>query len=462
MAQIQHLAALCTVLLLAGCNTPDWIGGDEEDAPLEGRRISVLAHRTALKQDMAMQTIAVQLPSVQTNKHWNLQRTAAVLHPALSSSLDTSNSVSAVDGADDDAPELTSAPIVADGKIFTLGADGVISTRNAGAIDQVIWEASLPQEEETSDMFGFGIIERTGKKPFLGGNIAYAKGRLYLAATHGQIAAFNAKSGEVVWSQSLNLPIKSSPIIHDGRLFVITSSNRLYALDSGNGNMLWTHSGVAETTSMHGAPSPAVQDNIVVVPYSSGEVHALDTTTGKVIWSDVLGTATYRKHSSIVLSDISANPVISHGKVYVVSHDGVLVALDLATGNRLWTQDIASTQTPWVAGNFLFIFTSDYQLVCVHTPDGKIKWISEFPTHTIARIAWSDGEKGDKITWSGPILAQERLLVAGSHGKLSIISPYSGKEMGTIDIPEETFLPPVVANKTLYILSNDGELMATR
>ncbi|MFQ5620201.1 MAG: pyrrolo-quinoline quinone, partial [Rhodospirillales bacterium] len=64
--------------------------------------------------------------------------------------------------------------------------------------------------------------------------------------------------------------------------------------------------------------------------------------------------------------------------------------------------------------------------------------------------------------WSGPILAGDRLILAGSHGAVLSVSPYTGRILGTEDMPDGIPVAPVAANGSVYFLSNDAELLAYR
>ena len=68
----------------------------------------------------------------------------------------------------------------------------------------------------------------------------------------------------------------------------------------------------------------------------------------------------------------------------------------------------------------------------------------------------------DPIIWTGPILVSDRLIVAGSHGKALAISPYSGRILGSIELPSGVSVPPIVAGGTVYFLADDAELVAYR
>ena len=53
-----------------------------------------------------------------------------------------------------------------------------------------------------------------------------------------------------------------------------------------------------------------------------------------------------------------------------------MAAFDLERGAREWTADVTSTQTPWVAGNFLFVLTERGEVVCLVDQGGRIRWVS--------------------------------------------------------------------------------------
>jgi hypothetical protein len=73
-----------------------------------------------------------------------------------------------------------------------------------------------------------------------------------------------------------------------------------------------------------------------------------------------------------------------------------------------------------------------------------------------------DEKKHKPVLWSGPVLAGDRLLVAGTTGDLLALSPYSGEILGKIDVRDAVRLAPVIANRTIYLLTDSGRLIALR
>jgi outer membrane protein assembly factor BamB len=133
-----------------------------------------------------------------------------------------------------------------------------------------------------------------------------------------------------------------------------------------------------------------------------------------------------------------------------------MAALELATGQRVWERNFAGTQTPWVAGDFIYAVTLEGEVVCITRGEGKIRWVLQLQRYLKPK------KKEDPVVWAGPVLASDRLLIAGSSKELISVSPYTGKELSRVKIGAPAYLAPVVANKTVYLLTDDGKLSAWR
>ena len=157
------------------------------------------------------------------------------------------------------------------------------------------------------------------------------------------------------------------------------------------------------------------------------------------------------------LSDIDADPVIDQGRVYAVGQGGRMVALELATGQRLWEQNFAGISTPWIAGEWLFVVTDDAKLICLARSNGKARWIAQLPRFTNVKK-----NKGNQITWYGPVLAGNRLVLTNSRGNIVFASPNDGSVTGTIGTKAPFTLPPIVVNSTIYTLDQRGRISAYR
>lgn len=71
-------------------------------------------------------------------------------------------------------------------------------------------------------------------------------------------------------------------------------------------------------------------------------------------------------------------------------------------------------------------------------------------------------KKKDPIRWSGPVLVGDRLVLVGSHGEILTASPYTGEPLGRMEAPDRILMSPVVADGTIYFLTDDADLIAYR
>ena len=433
--------ALALVLAVAGCESYNPFGSKEEPK-LEGERIAVLLENPDIEPDPLIADLDVVLPAPQTNADWPQSGgvpSHVMNHLALA---DAPKEVweRSIGSGSSSTRRLLASPVVADGVVYTMDSQSEVRAFSAEDGDR-LWSVDVSDDQD--------------EEGDLGGGIAYDKGRLYVATGFAQVIALDAETGDVIWRERAFAPLRSAPTIADGRVFALTIDNRLLALSAEDGRTLWTHTGIAEVAGILGGASPAVFEDTVVVPHSSGEIFALRTDTGRALWSDSLA-AVRRADPVSPLADIRSNPVIDGGLVFAVSHSGRMVAIDMRTGGRVWEKQVGGIQAPWVAGDYLYVVTQEGMVLCLAKANGRIRWVRELPR-------WQDEEaKEGAILWAGPVLAGDRLILAGSQGEALSISPYTGEVLGKLELPDDVLIAPIVANGTVYFLTDDAELVALR
>ncbi|MFP6735815.1 MAG: PQQ-binding-like beta-propeller repeat protein [Rhodospirillales bacterium] len=436
-----HPAAsvLVLALALAGCDT---FLGSPEKPPLPGERISILLHQQTLSPDANVEGRKIQLPAPQANESWPQAggfTNHAMHHLQIGQDLKRVWTISVGEG-NTDSEKITSQPIVGGGMVFVIDSESQLGAFDAKTGDDV-WQVELPPEEEDDGFFG--------------GGLAYEAGRVFATTGFGEVIALEAKTGKILWRRGLSAPMRSAPTVRDNRVYALTATNKLFALDGDTGETIWSHSGIEEATNLLGGGSPAVDAGVIVVPYSSGEIFALRIENGQELWSDSLSDAR-RVQGAISISAIRGRPIIDRGLVFAVSNSGLLVAINLRTGRRLWDRSVGSIESPWIAGDYLYVLSDDSELIAFDRRNGQINWVTGMPQ-------WEDPEDKDgRIDWTGPILASDRLILANTLGKAYSVSPYTGHILGKVDVPDGVSITPIVAQKTLYILTDDAELVAYR
>jgi outer membrane protein assembly factor BamB len=426
---------------LAGCAL---FGRSDHGEKLPGKRYSVLTLENQIEADPALASLPVTLPPPVENSDWTQPGgtpSGDFAHLALGQQLNIAWTVKVGEGKAGTS-RIVAPPIVAGGKVFTLDAHGSVTAVDAKTGSK-LWTRKLAPKTEDP-------------KAGYGGGLAYADGRIFVSSGFGAAVALDSASGKEIWRHSIGVPLRAAPVANEGHLFVLTDDNQIYALATSDGHEEWNYQGIVEPARLLSDPSVAVERDTVIVPFSSGEVFALRVENGGVLWSDSL-TRTGPQTSLSTLSDIAGRPVIDRGLVYAVSHSGRMAAIDIRSGERQWALNLASADAPWAAGDFVYVITVDNEIVCLTRDSGKVKWVGQLARYEKPK------DKEDPIEWTGPVLAGGRLIAVSSRGQILSISPLTGKPLGApIDLKTGTFVSPVVAGRTLYILTGDARLIAFR
>jgi len=432
------LTALC-VLALAGCGNNGALIG----STVKGDRIAVMDEKKSVEPDKDLNSFHVELSESVANVNWP-QAGYDPLHilpnSALSEHPKESWSSSIGDGSSSDF-KLLARPVVNNGTVFTMDAQGLVRAFDVKDGDRKWSFDTTPQDSDNNA---------------IGGGIGADGDAVFVTTGFGEVIALGAGDGKIRWRKSLGNPLRAAPTIADGKVYVVSIDNQLSALDAHSGDVLWHHNGIAESATLMGASNPAVTGDSVVVAYSSGEIFNLRAENGRVSWNYGLTTPT-QVGALPAIADIRGLPVIDRGHVIAISHSGRIASIDHRTGDRDWESDVGGINTPVVSGNMIFVLNNDGQLVALLRETGRVLWIQQ-----LQKIEDPSDHDSDPVYWTGPSLGNNVLWLTNSLGQLVSFSPQDGSLLTTIDIDEPSFIPPIIAGNVIYVVTDNGELMALR
>ena len=437
---IRVAVTMAAMVAASGCSI--FNKGKGPSTPVLGERIAVLSSESGAEVDPAIAAQPINLPPPVANTEWTQSGGSASKSLGQLALGGGARIFSVQAGRGSSlAARLASAPIVANGRVYTIDTMGSVRAFNAST-GAPVWTAQTPSD-------------RGADASLYGGGIAYDNGHVFASNGLGYVVSLNAGTGALEWQVRPGGPLRGAPAVSGGALYVISQDNQIFSLNQANGATNWNAAASLEVAGVFGSASPAIGQGTVVAGFSSGELNAYRYENGRQVWQDTLQRTSIRT-SVASLADVDADPVIDNGQVFAVGQGGRMVALDLITGQRLWELNIAGIDTPWVAGEWIYVITDDAKLLCIARSNGHIRWINQLPEFLKAK------SKRGEIEYSGPVLAGNRLIVTGSTGALIYVNPTTGAFQGQVDLGTSISLPPVVANSTLYILDDRGQLHAYR
>ncbi len=440
-ARAALLAGLAAASL-TGCKGGLFGGGDEKTTPTIGNRTPILSRiESGAEVDPALAGISVVLPPQRTNPEWGQTGGAASKsygHLALSEN-PTKVWTASVAGSSN-RMRLASAPVVGSGKLFATGTDGVIVAFDK-ATGAKLWTRG--EDDMTKDQAPSAF----------GGGVSYEAGKLYATNGVGDVKAVNAETGEVLWKVKPAGPMRGSPTIAFGQLFVMTQDNQIISLNINDGSLMWDESGSNTQSGVFGVAAPAAGQGTIVAGYSSGELSAYRYENGRTLWSDALARTNISTTVGSI-TDIDADPIVDSGRVYALGQGGRMAAYELVTGQRIWELNLAGISTPAIAGEWIFTLTDDARLLAIARSSGRVRWITQLQRYK------DEKDKEGPIFWTGPVLAGGHLWVASSRGEMWKISAGEGSASLFADIGQPVSLPPLVADGMLYLMDDAGTIHA--
>ncbi len=297
---------------------------------------------------------------------------------------------------------------------------------------------------------------------FIEASPSVADGRVYIGSTDNHLYALDIETGEPLWSFQAESWFESSAAVHDGVVYVGSNDSNLYALDAETGEKIWVYRAKYGIRS-----SPAVAGGRVY--FASGEymVYAVDAQTGELEW----------QHETE--GHVLASPVVHNGLLFVGDSDSYFYVLDAITGRlRLKFDAYGNTRgSAVVAGDRAYFASTRGYLFCIDSMARS--WPNEHPTRNFLlkfylqslsivppdwlipprQTGYLWALKLDGVTYSSPVIDKETLYV-GSSNKLVAVDLSSHEKTWVFTGGDTIRSSPALAGGVLFVGCNDGNLYA--
>jgi len=155
-------------------------------------------------------------------------------------------------------------------------------------------------------------------------------------STLTQISTRTVKNLGGAWMAALPERADATPLVHGGRLFVVTNNGQILAFNPGTGAPLWTFK---PEVGFGGRRGVGIGGGLLYAGLRDSNVIAISETTGQVVW-------TYRHGPDIPSQGMSSAPAYGNGVVVAVVSlgdnflRGRAIGIDATSGKQLWSWDV--------------------------------------------------------------------------------------------------------------------------
>ncbi len=316
---------------------------------------------------------------------------------------------------------------------------------------------------------------------------AYDSGRVYAADYRGNIIAVDAESGKKLWQVESELPLSSGPSVANDFLFIGTLEGEIYAYSNEDGSLRWKARLSSEVLAL-----PVLHNGIVVARSIDGRVFGFNAETGARVW--VYDT-------SVPLLSLRGNstPAVRAGVAYIGYDGGDLVSIRVSDGSVGWQVQVAESEGRTelerlvdIDGNMAMVASDIYvasyknRMGAVASESGRLLWFKDVGTTSglvvdRTNLALSDAEgnlwvldrRNGATEWKQDILLNRGLtrpafydnyvIVGDQDGYLHWFQVADGTLVARNRVDNDGFAAaPMVIGNTVYVLANNGDLVAYR
>lgn len=273
--------------------------------------------------------------------------------------------------------------------------------------------------------------------PVYGGLAFDAANKLVVVATDsGKVTALRAADGTAAWSADVGAPIRATPTIRAGALYVATDK-ALLKLDAATGKRRWSApigAGRAQRFELndpnsrwdHYSSSAFVDGGAVYVGSRDGCVYRFKAGSGTKL-------GTY-----CAADMVTATPLVDGRRLYFASFDKNVYAADIASGKVLWKRDMHG-EVPRdlaLAGDKVMAGSRSYDLTALDKRTGVPSWNRYY------WFSWVD---------SPPNIVGGTAYVGSSDSlRVYALDAASGRKRWESRVPGWTWAKPAVGKSTIY------------
>jgi outer membrane protein assembly factor BamB len=179
-------------------------------------------------------------------------------------------------------------------------------------------------------LWSFAAGDNIATRPAVAGNVVIFGGE------DRAVYGLDVASGRMAWKRPFETggPVVSSPVVAGDVVLIGADDGQVYGLDPASGEERWSPFAAEDAIE---APL-VLADDTVYVASRDGQVYGLDPASGEETWRARAG------------NPLRTAPAVGAERAFVVDELGILKALELASGRRLWLSDQGFVGPPLLVG----------------------------------------------------------------------------------------------------------------
>ncbi len=270
---------------------------------------------------------------------------------------------------------------------------------------------------------------------------------LFIGTLEGEVYAYSNEDGSLRWQARVSSEVLALPVLHDGIVVVRSIDGRVFGFNAENGSRVWVYDTSVPLLTLRGNSTPAVRAGVAYIGYDNGDLIAIRVSDGAIGWQVKIAEPEGRSELERLV-DIDGSMVMVASDIYVSSYKNRMGALASESGRLLWFKDVGTVTGLAVDRTNLALSDIEGNLWVLDRRNGATEW------------------KQDILLNRGltkPAFYDSYVVVGDMEGYLHWFLTADGTLVARNRVDNDGFASaPMVIGTTIYVLANNGDLVAYR
>ena len=310
------------------------------------------------------------------------------------------------------------------------------------ATGKIKWKAA-PNKESKSG--GWKFWQKPTQPFALTGGPAVYSGLVALGGRNGEVFAFNAADGSVLWKTMVSSSVISAPLITFDTVIVRANDGKVFGLDLSTGEKRWQFDRGMPSLSVRGNGSPVLGPGLIFVGYEDGTLIALRQQDGQRVWEQLVAKPDGRSEIDR-MSDIDGEIQVGDREVFASSYHNSTMAIALNNGQPIWVREIGGYAGVALLSDRIIVADRDSNLWALDRNSGSDVWKqAAFLRRGVTT----------------PVVQGAYVVVADKEGYVHWLDSGTGDIKGRIKVGGAVRGSPVVSDDGILLVQDvDGQLSA--
>ena len=308
-----------------------------------------------------------------------------------------------------------------------------------------LYAASADGEVKAIDRIKGNTLWKTDLDTKLSGGVGHYGDALFLGSSDGSVLKLSAGSGELLWSTRLQGEVLAPPQGNGRVVIAQTYDGKLQGLDADSGEKLWTYDSDVPVLTIRGTSTPILNGDTAYAGFANGRVVAFEAETGGIMWEVRVAISQGRSEIERIV-DVDGQMALIGNELYAASYQGRVVAIDVASGRKIWQKDVSSFSG--VSQGFGNVYVTDEDgTISAYLRNGQ-------------GLRWEQSALGYREL-SRPTPVSSYVAVVDLDGILHLVSQVDGEFVGRVKAGGGGARADMIADgNILYVFTNNGKLIA--